>query len=84
MHDMSHATLRLAVHLPDEQAVHFQLGKDQESLEGASSKETTLTACFKLNQTRTIGDAISLYGNSRPLCFSRQDIPFIATKNQIL
>ncbi len=50
MHDISHAIIRLAVHLPDEQAVYFQPGGEQVALEAASSKETTLTAWFKLNQ----------------------------------
>jgi hypothetical protein len=50
MHDISHAIIRLAVHLPDEQDVYFQPGGEQAALEAASSKETTLTAWFKLNQ----------------------------------
>ncbi len=49
MHDISHAIIRLAVHLPNEQVVYFQDGKE-EALEAASSKETTLTTWFKLNQ----------------------------------
>jgi hypothetical protein len=50
MHDISHAIIRLAVHLPNEQAVYFKDGEEQEALEAASTKETTLTAWFKLNQ----------------------------------
>ncbi len=50
MHDISHAIIRLAVHLPYEQAVYFRDGKEQEALEAASTKETNLTAWFKLNQ----------------------------------
>jgi hypothetical protein len=49
MHDISYAIIRLAVHLADEQAVYFQPVQEQEALEAASSKETTLTAWFKLN-----------------------------------
>jgi hypothetical protein len=49
MHDISHAIIRLAVHLPEEQIVYFEQGKEIEALEAASPKETTLTAWFKLN-----------------------------------
>jgi hypothetical protein len=50
MHDISHAVIRLAVHLPNEQAVYFKEGKEEEALEAALTKETTLTAWFKLNE----------------------------------
>ncbi len=53
MHDISHAIIRLAVHLPEEQIVYFQQGKEMEALESASSKETMLTAWFKLNLRNT-------------------------------
>ncbi len=33
MHEISHAIIRLAVHLPEEQAVNFQPGQEQEALE---------------------------------------------------
>jgi len=50
MHDISHAIIRLAVHLPHEQTVYFTHSKEQEALEAATSRETTLTAWFKLNE----------------------------------
>jgi hypothetical protein len=50
LHDISHAIIRLAVHLPEEQAVYFKHGEELEALEAASHKETTLTAWFNLNQ----------------------------------
>jgi hypothetical protein len=49
MYDISHAIIRLAVHLPEEQIVYFEQGKEIEAFEAASPKETTLTAWFNLN-----------------------------------
>ena len=51
MHDRSHHIERLAIHLPLQQWIQFEEGQEQEALERASHKETTLTAYFKLNQT---------------------------------
>ena len=49
MHDKSHAIVRLAVHLPHQQPVYFAEGNEQQALEAASRKDTTLTAWFALN-----------------------------------
>jgi hypothetical protein len=49
MHDQSHSIIRLAVHLPESQSVYFVDGDELQALERAASKETTLTAWFKLN-----------------------------------
>lgn len=50
MSDKSHTVVRLAVHLPDQQPIYFIEGQENEAVERASIKETTLTAWFKLNQ----------------------------------
>ncbi|XP_051157417.1 uncharacterized protein LOC127279225 [Leptopilina boulardi] len=47
MHKQSHATYRLAVHLPNQQSVCFKEGLEEEAVN--KFKNTTLTAWFKLN-----------------------------------
>ena len=47
MHDKSHIIIRLAVHLPLQQNVHYQNGNEQQALQ--SNEQTTLTAFFELN-----------------------------------
>ena len=49
MNDMSHAIIRLAIHLPQEQTLHFRAGHEEEAIAAAAKKDTTLTAFFKLN-----------------------------------
>ncbi|CAF0898016.1 unnamed protein product [Rotaria sordida] len=49
LHDKSHAIVRLAVHLPNQQPVYFAEGNERQALERAAMKDTTLTAWFKLN-----------------------------------
>ncbi|GBN96392.1 hypothetical protein AVEN_7481-1 [Araneus ventricosus] len=49
MSDKSHTVIRLAVHLPEQQAIFFKEGQENEAVERASIKDTTLTAWFKLN-----------------------------------
>ena len=51
MSSKSHTVYRLPVHLPQEQAVYFTPGREEEALE--RSHETKLTAWFKLNQHST-------------------------------
>ncbi|XP_043474034.1 uncharacterized protein LOC122506104 [Leptopilina heterotoma] len=47
MHEQSHATYRLAVHLPNQQSICFKEGLEEEAVN--KFKNTTLTAWFKLN-----------------------------------
>ena len=49
LHDKSHSIVRLAVHLPNMQPVYFAEGNEQNALEKAGGRDTTLTAWFKLN-----------------------------------
>ncbi|CAF4691815.1 unnamed protein product [Rotaria sp. Silwood1] len=49
LHDKSHAIIRLAVHLPNQQPIYFAEEKKRQALGRAASKDTTLTAWFKLN-----------------------------------
>ena len=48
MHDKSHIIIRLAIHLPLQQNVHYQNGNEQRALQ--RNEQTMLTAFFKLNQ----------------------------------
>ena len=49
LHEISHAIIRLAVHLPLEQSVIFEEGQEQDTLE--RNEHTTLTAWFALNDS---------------------------------
>lgn len=44
LHDKSHAIIRLAVHLSNHQPVYFAEGNEQQTLERATTKDTTFTA----------------------------------------
>lgn len=50
MHDKSHDIIRLPVHLPNEQNIIFEEGREAEAVERERHRETKLTAFFKLNQ----------------------------------
>ena len=50
MSGRSHHVERLAVHLPGQQGLLFETGKEREALATAAGKRTTLTAWFELNQ----------------------------------
>lgn len=49
MHEQSHTIVRLAVHEEGYQSVYFHEGREEEALQAASIKNTTLTAWFELN-----------------------------------
>ncbi|UYV61908.1 K02A2.6-like [Cordylochernes scorpioides] len=49
LHAHSHTICRLAVHLPNFQSVYFFGGSEEQALENASRRYTTLTAWFHLN-----------------------------------
>jgi len=51
MHEQTHTIIRLPVHLPDEQSVFFNEQNVEQALNNAGSKDTMLTAWFKLNQS---------------------------------
>ena len=48
MHDKSHIIIRLAIHLPLQQNVHFQNGNEQQALQ--RHEQTMLIAFSRLNQ----------------------------------
>lgn len=50
LHDQSHTITKLAVHLENEQQVLFTERNLQQNVNKATSKDTTLTAWFKLNK----------------------------------
>ncbi|XP_055331216.1 uncharacterized protein LOC129583443 [Paramacrobiotus metropolitanus] len=50
MHAKSHTVVRLPVHKPNEQEVYFAAGEEETAVESASTRDTMLTAWFKLNQ----------------------------------
>ncbi|GBM21525.1 hypothetical protein AVEN_85337-1 [Araneus ventricosus] len=45
-----HTVVRLAVHLPDQQAIVYQDGQEEEAVARAATRQTTLTAWFELNK----------------------------------
>lgn len=49
MHEQSHTIYRLAIHLPDQQRVYFRPGEESEAADRATTRNTHLTAWFKLN-----------------------------------
>jgi hypothetical protein len=51
MHEQSHTIVRLQVHLPNEQNVYFTEDTMVAAAESATTKDTTLTAWFKLNES---------------------------------
>ncbi|GBM54045.1 hypothetical protein AVEN_220606-1 [Araneus ventricosus] len=48
--EKSHTVVRLAVHLPDQQAIVYQNGQEEEAVARAATRQTTLTAWFQLNK----------------------------------
>ena len=51
MHDKSHVVIRLQIHLPGAQIIHFNEGQEAEAVERADGRLTNLTAWFSLNAT---------------------------------
>ena len=49
LHRHSHTIIRLPVHLPEQQMVYFREGQEQNAVANAATKNTMLTAFFKLN-----------------------------------
>ncbi|GBM39915.1 hypothetical protein AVEN_250234-1 [Araneus ventricosus] len=47
---MSCTVVRLAVHFPDQQAIVYQDGQEDEAVPRAATRQTTLTAWFELNK----------------------------------
>ncbi|XP_024871388.1 uncharacterized protein LOC112454320 [Temnothorax curvispinosus] len=47
----SHTVIRLAVHLPNRQMVYFRAGNEEQAVQRELTRDTTLTAWFKLNQS---------------------------------
>ncbi|GBO45070.1 hypothetical protein AVEN_267695-1 [Araneus ventricosus] len=48
--EKSHTVLRLAVRLPDQQAIAYQDGQEEEAVARAATRQTKLTAWFELNK----------------------------------
>lgn len=51
MQEQSHTIIRLAVHEPNNQNVYFTHGSEEDAVNSAIGKHTTLTAWFHLNST---------------------------------
>ncbi|UYV82503.1 hypothetical protein LAZ67_21002595 [Cordylochernes scorpioides] len=62
LHAHSHTICRLAVHLPNFQSVYFVEGSEEQALENASRRRTTLTAWFQLNCVNVSARSL-LYGD---------------------
>ena len=61
MHKQSHAIIRLQVHLLGEQSVVFITDNVEAAAQNAASRDTTLTAWFKLNQQYQMATGILYY-----------------------
>ncbi|GBM59017.1 hypothetical protein AVEN_7403-1, partial [Araneus ventricosus] len=48
--EKSHNVVRLAVHLPDQQAIVYQDGQEEEAFARAATRQTSLTAKVELNK----------------------------------
>ncbi|UYV81233.1 hypothetical protein LAZ67_20000416 [Cordylochernes scorpioides] len=62
LHAHSHTICRLAVHLANFQSVYFVEGSEEQALENASRRRTTLTAWFQLNCVNVSARSL-LYGD---------------------
>ncbi|UYV63493.1 hypothetical protein LAZ67_2004302 [Cordylochernes scorpioides] len=62
LHAHSHTICRLAVHLPNFQSIYFVEGSEEQALENASRRRTTLTAWFQLNCVNVSARSL-LYGD---------------------
>ncbi|GBN21742.1 hypothetical protein AVEN_171324-1 [Araneus ventricosus] len=49
--EKSHTAVRLAVHLPDQQAIVYQDGQEEEAVTRAATRQTTLIAWIELNKS---------------------------------
>ena len=49
MHDRSHSVMRLPVHLPNQQQIVFEEGREEEALLAARIGKTKLESWFELN-----------------------------------
>ena len=61
MHKQSHAIIRLQVHVPGEQSVVFITDNVEAAAQKAASRDTTLTAWFKLNQQYQMATGLLYY-----------------------
>ncbi|GBN13003.1 hypothetical protein AVEN_212690-1, partial [Araneus ventricosus] len=48
--EKSHTVVRLVVHLPDQQAIVYQDGQEEEAVARTATRQTTLTTWFELNK----------------------------------
>ncbi|XP_021953572.1 uncharacterized protein LOC110850450 [Folsomia candida] len=51
MHDRSHAVMKLPFHLPNQQRIQFEEGREEEALMAAEAGRTKLESWFHLNST---------------------------------
>ena len=68
----SHPIIRLAVHLPLDQSVFFQPGHEAQAVANAASKDTTLTAWFKLCATDERARQYTYRDIPQHYCFNKQ------------
>ncbi|KMQ88182.1 hypothetical protein RF55_12368 [Lasius niger] len=57
----SHTVIRLVVHLPNRQMVYFRAGNEEQAVQREFTRDTTLIAWFKLNQSDENTDIPSYY-----------------------
>ncbi|UYV67116.1 hypothetical protein LAZ67_4003936 [Cordylochernes scorpioides] len=72
LHAHSHTLCRLAVHLPNFQSVYFVEGSEEQALENASRRRTTLTAWFQLNCVNVSARSLLKYNITRLMIVKRK------------
>jgi len=73
LHDQSHSVVRLPVHLPREQVIQFEVGREAEAYRDALAKRTKLEAYFDLNRLRYLQGPGGSDASKGPLLY--QDVP---------
>lgn len=72
MYDHSHTVMRLPVHLPNQQRIMFETGREQEALEAAQTGKTKLEAYLQLN---------TIDVNARNLLYTEIPYHYVYLKN---
>lgn len=77
LHDQSHAVVRLPLHLPRGQVVHFEQGQEVEAYRKALAKPTKLEAYFALNQARLSLTGSTHASRAEPLLYQDTLLKYI-------
>jgi hypothetical protein len=72
----SHSVMRLALHLENEQSVYFEEGEEEEALEKADKKPTSLMAFFNICNDYSLNKKICAAGEIDPRTLTYPEMPF--------